>query len=437
MALKITDLSSEVISVINEEATELGISVRTSGTTSRKIIIECEEDRIETQEALEMHLENKINGVRISRLVKSDSIDWTHLEGLGSKLSLVYKNRAGGMAETTLNSSITELFPAIAFDQGISSNLNEEKFYSQIAYAKIGTGGVYKNATAQKAGKQTINDATNSSKFDEKVQAAQGIHKWLIHENERRPIKNVVWGYRNNTKPNGVNPNHKGDIFLVFKSKVKGDPDILGVSIKAGATGAKPPQFNSYVRAIFNSNAFGKLREYNALMRESYNAIYTGIPNIPAFNQYGKQTMTAVVGQFERTNKTLYEKLYDAQLEWLRSTMIDLINNNPVEAKRWLIEEVVKEQQGVPLIVIQSSGPNLNDVHEVNDEDVIKNCVSVSKANKGISARTGSGKQGWIIDLTCNSHTTSLNFSIRTNKSGTSHKLGQYVNLAVKFNGVA
>ena len=172
-------------------------------------------------------------------------------------------------------------------------------------------------------------------------------------------------------------------------------------------------------------------------MRESYDAIYTGIPNIPAFNQYGKQTMAAVVGQFERTNKTLYEKLYDAQLEWLRSKMIDLINNNPVEAKRWLIEEVVKEQQGVPLIVIQSSGSNLNDVHEVNDEDVIKNCVSVSKANKGISARTGSGKQGWIIDLTCNSHTTSLNFSIRTNKSGTSHKLGQYVNLAVKFNGVA
>ena len=437
MALKITDLSAEVISVINEEATELGISVRTSGTTSRKIIIECEEDRIETQEALEMHLENKINGVRISRLVKSDSIDWTHIEGLGSKLSLVYKNRAGGMAETTLNSSITELFPAIAFDQGISANLTEQNFYSQIAYARIGTGGVYKNATAQRAGRKTINDATNSSKFDEKVQAAQGIHKWLIHENERRPIKDVVWGYRNNTKPNGVNPNHKGDIFLVFRNKIKGDPDILGVSIKAGATGAKPPQFNSYVRAIFNSNAFGKLREYNALMRESYNAIYTGIPNIPAFNQYGKQTMTAVVGQFERTNKTLYEKLYDAQLEWLRSTMIDLINNNPVEAKRWLIEEVVKEQQGVPLIVIQSSGPKLNDVHEVNDEDVIKNCVSVSKANKGISARTGSGKQGWIIDLTCNSHTTSLNFSIRTNKSGTSHKLGQYVNLAVKFNGVA
>lgn len=435
MALKITDLSTEVISVINEEASELGISVRTKGTTSKKFIIECEDDRIDTQEALEMHLENKITGIKISRLIKSDSIDWTHIKGLGSELSLVYKNRAGGMAETTLNSSITELFPAIAFDQGISSNLNEEKFYSQIAYAKIGTGGVYKNATAQKAGKQTINDATNSSKFDEKVQAAQGIHKWILQENKRRPIKSVVWGYRNNTKPNGVNPNHKGDIFLVFKNKVKGDPDILGVSIKAGATGAKPPQFNSYVRPIYK--AFGKLNEYAKLQKESYDAIYKGIPNIPDFNFYGKEKMTGFVGQFEKTNNKLYEKLYDAQLEWLRSTMIDLINNNPVESKQWLLDEVVKEQPGVPLVVIQSSGSNLNDVHEVNDEDVIKNCVSVSKANNGISARTGKGKQGWIIDLKCNSHTTSLNFSIRTNKSGRDHKLGQYINLAVKFNGVA
>ena len=64
MALKITDLSAEVISVINEEASQLGISVRTKGTTAKKIIIECEEDRIDTQEALEMHLENKITGIK-------------------------------------------------------------------------------------------------------------------------------------------------------------------------------------------------------------------------------------------------------------------------------------------------------------------------------------------------------------------------------------
>ena len=39
MALKITDLSSEVISVINEEASQLGISVRTKGTTAKKLLL--------------------------------------------------------------------------------------------------------------------------------------------------------------------------------------------------------------------------------------------------------------------------------------------------------------------------------------------------------------------------------------------------------------
>ena len=39
--------------------------------------------------------------------------------------------------------------------------------------------------------------------------------------------------------------------------------------------------------------------------------------------------------------------------------------------------------------------------------------------------------------LKCNVRTTTLNFSIRTNKTGAGHKLGQYINLAVKFNGVA
>ena len=84
--------------------------------------------------------------------------------------------------------------------------------------------------------------------------------------------------------------------------------------------------------------------------------------------------MTTIVGQFETASKTSYNDLYDAQLEWMRDKLIALISkpkNNQL-ASDWLMNEVVKEQEGVPLVVIQSSGPNLNDVHEVTDEDVIK-----------------------------------------------------------------
>lgn len=37
------------------------------------------------------------------------------------------------MKETTLNSTITELFPAIAFETGISEKLPVPKFYNEIA----------------------------------------------------------------------------------------------------------------------------------------------------------------------------------------------------------------------------------------------------------------------------------------------------------------
>ena len=45
---------------------------------------------------------------------------------------VVYKNKSGGMQESTLNASITELFPIIAFDKKIPEKLTEQKFYTEI-----------------------------------------------------------------------------------------------------------------------------------------------------------------------------------------------------------------------------------------------------------------------------------------------------------------
>lgn len=436
-----TDLYTDVARVINEDATEMGFSYRK--TQGKQIWIECEEDRIETQENLEIALENKIDNVKIDRQTSNHSVDLTVVSRNGDKISIVYKNRSGGMSETTLNSTITELFPAIAFEKKISNFLRRDDFYKKILAAnskkESKIGGAYKNDTARKAGRKFISDAEKSSKFVDKTDAAIGIYQWILFEHERRSIKSVVWGYRNNTKPDGVNPNHKGDVFLVFQGKKKGNPDIMGVSIKAGALGTKPPQFNSYVRAIYNSPAFRKLPDYDQLKRISYDDIYKpNIPDCPAFSTYGSQAMTNAVAKLEsgtREQKNQYENLYDQQLEWVRGELIGLMNGNQDSAKRWLLEEVAKEQQDVPLTVIQSSGSRLSDVHEVNDEDIIKNCVSVSNTINAYKSTTS--KQNWHIALTCKKKTTTLNFSIRTNKSGSGHKLGQYINLAVKFNGVA
>ena len=429
-----TELLSLVSSAINDLSTDMGISYKK--LAGLEYTIECEEDRISTQEELEMHLENKIPNIKLDRVTKGDSIDHTVVSGYGKTLRIVYKQRSGGQSETTLNSTITELFPAVAWDRNLASSLNAEKFAHGVTYGnckvKVGPKTPYKNDGAQKAGTEFISAASLSSKYDEKVAAGLGIYKWLKMQERRRGIDGVVWGYRDNTKPSGVNPNHKGDIFIIWKGS--SSPAITGVSIKAGGLGTKPPQFNSYVRAIMNSPSFGMIRDYEKLQKESFEKIYKGIPGMTLnYSKYGKAEMTQIIGRFEKASPSEYEKLYNLQLNWLRQNLVDLINKNQERSKKWLLEEVCKEQQDVPLVVIQSSGSKLTDVKEVTDEDIIKECVSVTKK---VHARVGSGKQDWHIDLTCNQKTTTLNFTIRTNATGVKHKLGQYINLAVKFNGV-
>ena len=424
-----TDLYTKTVTVINDNLYDLGMSIDSKRTEGSYIYIMCDEDRLETQESLEMELE-RVSGLRCSRkYVKSkSSTDLTLVEGFGIKLNIVFKNTRGGMQETTLNSTMTELFPAIAFEAGISTKLEPAVFYNKLVEANNQNLGAYKNKSAYDAGKPFLDKAPTSSKFEEKTTNAQAITEWLIGENKRKKIKKVVWGYRNNLKPDGVAPNHKGDIFAVFD-----DGNILGISLKAGGAKTAEPQFNSYVRPIFTS--FGMLSDYAKLEKESYETFYKGIPGITAENTYGKQAMTKVIGAFEKNNIQQYEKLYDAQLEFVRQYICDMMNKHPAKAKNWLLREVAAEQEGVPLIVLKAAGKTTN---IVDDENVIKDCVQTSKKANGIKAYPSkTSKQNWHIDLTCRTHTTTLNFSIRTNKTGIGHKLGQYINLAVKFNGIA
>ena len=431
-----SDAYSQTVSILNDILYDEGISiVKVEGTTTVYITLECDEDRVDTQDNVEDHLRKVAKPIRTYKKSKS-SFDTTELSG--TKIFIVYKNKKGGMKETTLNSTITELFPAIAFETGISDKLTIPKFYNEVAQKNAQTLGAYSGnpSLAFKAGKEFISKATDSSKFEEKVGNAIAILGWIQSENKRRDIDKVVWGYRDNTKPSGVNPKHKGDIFLVFKDK-NNKPNIEGVSLKAGGEKTAEPQFNSYVRPIYTS--FGMLSAYSKLEKESYKKYYKGISNIPKENQYGKSPMTNIVGEFEKEQPTRYESLYDEQLKWVRQTICDLINKNPEKAKRWLLQEVAKEDPNVPLVVIKAHGDKYpSGIKKLEDEDLLKNCVVDSKKTNGIKAYPdkGGSKQSWFIDLTCKTHTTTLKFSIRTNKTGTSHKLGQYVNLAVKFNGI-
>ena len=52
-----TDLYTKAITVINDNLYELGMSIDDKKTEGSYIYIQCDEDRIETRESLEMELE--------------------------------------------------------------------------------------------------------------------------------------------------------------------------------------------------------------------------------------------------------------------------------------------------------------------------------------------------------------------------------------------
>ena len=104
-----------------------------------------------------------------------------------------YKPRSGGMTETTLNSTITELVPCIAFLNRIVER-NPEKLYEKVL-ALPQKQACYIGSD-QKAGVDFLEDMPKSSKFKEKMMNAVAITKYLEEMDSKQKIKNVFWTYK-------------------------------------------------------------------------------------------------------------------------------------------------------------------------------------------------------------------------------------------------
>ena len=159
-----------------------------------------------------------------------------------------------GMGATTDNATITELFPALAFNLNYNpiSVADFQKWVFQIqSKLKTGWKKTFPVISNVDAAIELINNlpAMDQKKVKEKFENAIGVYNWIKDVHASRPIKNVVWGYRQ--KPRGVtDQNHAGDIFLFYKDNNK--PNILGVSLKAGTVKSMEPKMNSYVGTTFN-----------------------------------------------------------------------------------------------------------------------------------------------------------------------------------------
>ena len=339
----------------------------------------------------------------------------------GTVLTFIYKPRTGGMSMTTLNSSITELFPCIAFMNGISPNLSVREFYQSIRKANSSGAAYYLSSKDATAGKQFIDQAENGS-FQTKVTNAKNITKWLQAHNAQHPIAQVYWGYR--AKPPGVEGSHPGDIFVKYRNG-----GMLGISLKAGTAKSAEPKLNTYVKPIFDF--FGKSGEYNAIKDKLW-PNYEQIEGIEASDKafWGTQRLALKTFEFEQENEAEYNRLYDSNLSIVRDEIINLFNNNFTTAKKYITQKIAYSGFATPAITVKATETDAR--LDNTNEKLSAALTSVTS----LRAQVGSGKQDFNIILSDGS-VMSMAFTTRTNKVGASHKLGQFQNLAVKFNKIS
>ena len=412
------DFPSEIFGELSVE--------KKSENTKTAIFVVRSNDRLDDRDEILRNLDQA--GIKAEvRNKTGQSVDPIFIDShFDVKVILLIKPKSGGMGETTLNASITELFPLIAWEKNYRMGTSIEKFYDFLLEQEPTTLKCVLGKDS-KAAVDTIQKASESSKFSEKMLNAMGVYKYLVDENKGKPIKNVYWGYR--AKPRGVPKSHPGDIFLEFSD------GMLGVSLKAGGKKTKEPKLNTYVNPIFT--AFNKERNVIALRRKLHTEVYSKIEGMPPSGSYDKskkRDTSKLLIKLNKEDKARYEKLYDQHLEICRQSVIDLFNENKENTLEYIRSAILRDAPSVPTKVIKAVEDNFEEVTETDELGVFLPLVKFVKAYASKSS-----KQNWFLELKSREQTITMAMSIRTNKSGTAgnKKLGQFFNLSVKYNSLS
>ena len=368
----------------------------------------------------------KLAGIQSITKSTNSSVDPIvgNIDGINFVINV--KPKSGGMGESTLNSSITELFPCIAFEKKLNPK-NVIDFMEKLMSVDLKTCKSIIGSDL-KAAEETVNKAEASSKYQDKMENALAILNFINDEHNKKPIKQVYWGYRG--KPSGVPGNHPGDMFIEYT-----DNKMLGVSLKAGGKKTKEPQLNTYHNAVFlNSRgaSFNDKSGLESLRKEIYAKVYSKIKGMPAIDNFdgGKtgrhKDKNITIKLIDKLPKKDFELYYNQYLEIVRQGLVNRFNKNKDESLRYIKDAILREAPDVPTIVIKAIK---NDYEEVTDRDELG--VFLPQV-RFVKAYKGSGKQDWVIDLKSGSDVVSLGMSVRSSSGG---KLKQW-SLKVTYNGL-
>ena len=426
------DEEQDVINILeNLEKTQDVKEVKIKSANAKTVIyIVTSDKRFDTQTLLNQQLSNA--GFNVSKVfVGSISNSQESTEFLlpsGARRRIGFKPSSGAMQDTTFMASITELFPAIAFLNGISPTLSTEKFYNAILTSNsssVGAPGPYLTTNDADKGKEIIDKSEPGPDFKvkEKITNAQNITKWLNNHNQKHPIAEVYWGYR--AKPQGVDPSNPGDIFLAYKNG-----GMLGVSLKAGGAATKEPILNTYVKPLFDY--YGKPNDYLKLKKSLYpQYLEAGVDEKDMKTKWGSSQLAQQLGKFEKENPREYNRLYDINLSLVKQAVINLFNSDIKKTRKFIKSQILKTQLKTPFIKVKAT---MSTAYVDNTYDQLQ--AGLEAATSIIASDAGGSKQDFVITLT-DGITLNMEFSARSNKSGFLHKLGQFENLSVKFNAIS
>jgi len=343
--------------------------------------------------------------------------------------------------DTTLSASITELFPALAFNNKYRPSSVEDfkKFLYKLSLKSGKSKGSFSPKDAAAAQGVLDKMTTLPEKLVKtKIENAIGITNYLYSLNTTKPIKNVIWGYR--AKPRGVPTNHAGDIFVEFKNK-----EIIGISLKAGTKKSTEPLLNSYVKTQFN-----KLNQESALKSmedELWDAVYSKLPNIDAVAKKtnytdGDRKRTNDIRQiyldFHIANETLSNQLYATMVLIERQHFCKMLNTIKLkEFKDWVFTNFnLQKPQKVPLVLVKAVGTNA----EPKNDDLASLLPLVTSFKAYLNT---SSVQEWFIDIDTPDELKKLKMTIRSDagvregkKLSTLGRLARFSMLKLQYSGI-
>ncbi len=337
--------------------------------------------------------------------------------------------------DTTLNASITELFPALAFNNGFRPSSVEDfkKFLYTLNLNAGKSRGSFDRKDAASAKLVIDKLPTLDDRFlKTKMENAIGITNYLYDLDRTKPIKNVIWGYR--AKPRGVPNNHAGDIFVEFKNK-----DLIGISLKAGTAKSKEPLKNTYVGTQYKALGIATTKLESDLWDRVYSKV-PGVKDIATKDNFVKnKDVTKAYVDFYVENETDANKLYNEMLIVCREHFCDILNKlNSKEFIEWVQNtfNLQRKEEKVPLIMVKAVGSKA----EQKGDDIVDMIPLVTKHHAYLNRNS---VQEYLIDIFTSDDKKTLKMTIRSDsgvrpEKGTSGqgRLGQYLQLKMQYSGV-